>query len=140
MDRDEAAARRLVFRGTFLHDSIVGTGLEVSVFSRSPRAWRIDRARGLGLWLRSRVGRGVRIWFQFIHAAPSDSGANGYAARFDPVRDRSPDLGEDSKARDLECTGSPRAFSPSRGGHVNQRPDRLRLFVAGTPGFSMENA
>src|SRR5205807_1761818 len=47
------------------------------------------------------------------------------------------DLGKNSKARDLERTGSRRTFFPSRGGNVDQRPDRLCVLVAGPDRFSM---
>src|SRR5437588_9925087 len=49
MGRDEAAARRLVFRWTFFRGSLVGTGVAASVVSSGTRPFRIHRPRGFSL-------------------------------------------------------------------------------------------
>ena len=141
MGRDQAATRWLGFRGLFCGDSILGAGLAAPIVSCGARALLPHRAS-------SDRGRSAarRLWSRPAPSASTysrprlgDARPHGHAARFDPVRDRLVDLGENSEAGTWKTQGSPRFFLLLSAGMLIKGPIVYAFLLPGIVAFQWRN-
>src|SRR5205085_11590507 len=73
----------------------------------------------------------VRVEFQLVRTPARFPGPNGYAAGARRLRDRLADLGKSPDAKPVDAARSHHLLSSFERRDVNQRPDRLCVFIAG---------
>ena len=128
---NEAAVRRLDFRGPFFLNAFMGCGMAIAVTSSGAcdLGSAVPRCKS-GLRNNRRTDCTQRVWIESAESTPGNARADRHAAGVRDFSDRFLDLAKNSKGGSVETARSNLRLCIAHGRNVDQGTDCLRVFAS----------